>query len=103
VNPAPSARVTRVPRLNRGSRIPHHHLDELWELADLTASRVNLKGNTPSNTERLGFTEWAEMIGWLERGYTLSYMKDIIAEARTTTWMRPPLGSSSPPPQTPVR
>jgi len=55
----------------------------LWELADLSAEMTHLgRPKVSGGHETFSQQVWAEVIGWIERGYTLSYMKNIVAEAR---------------------
>lgn len=58
----------------------------LWRLADLTAEHTPLQGGTPESrarTERHGFDEWAEMIGWTQRGRTVRSLKDMVTISRS--------------------
>jgi len=58
----------------------------LWELADLSAANTPTVGGDRRKQNDAGVVlsiqEWAKEIGWLDRGYELSYMKKIITEAR---------------------
>ena len=57
----------------------------LWELADLSAEHTRAQGRpgkTPGGQGVFLVEEWGVAIDWTERGYTLKYLRDIIAEAR---------------------
>jgi hypothetical protein len=59
--------------------------ERLWELADLTADTILTSGGdrrSEFRTGTLNLEEWAEEIGWVERGNSISTLKKMVAEAR---------------------